>query len=158
MHNTMKQHANVPNSKLDTGINVQRTQGYEYGGDSQDRPRTDSSNNRAANGANGAADLASKHTTAGAHYNPTDTTTSGNTNAVGGGVIKTTSPNAGAEGDLESGTGTPKVQIDQKTKDKAASAKAYIENKYAKAKYEERERKEAWDKLNTQMKNMRLSE
>ena len=76
---------------------------------------------------------------------------------MGGGFIKTTSPAIGAE-ELGSGTGTPKVQIDQKTKDKAASAKAYIENKYAKAKYEERERKEAWDKLNTQMKNMRLSE
>lgn len=62
-------------------------------------------------------------------------------------MIKT-SPNVGAE-EQESSTGTPKVQIDQKTKDKAASAKAYIENKYAKAKYEERERKEAWDKLNT---------
>ena len=74
-------------------------------------------------------------------------TTSGNTNAVGGGVIKTTSPDAGGE-DTASGTNTPKVQIDPKTKEKAASAKAYIENKYAKAKYEERERKEAWDKLN----------
>ena len=60
--------------------------------------------------------------------------------------------------DLGSGTNTPKVQIDSKTKEKAASAKAYIENKYAKAKYEERERKEAWDKLNQQMKNMKLSE
>jgi hypothetical protein len=49
---------------------------------------------------------------------------------------------------LDSSSGTPKVQINQQTKDKAASVKAYIENKYAKAKYEERERKEAWDKLN----------
>lgn len=71
-------------------------------------------------------------------------------------MIKT-GQNPGVD-DLGSGTNTPKVQIDSKTKEKAASAKAYIENKYAKAKYEERERKEAWDKLNQQMKNMKLSE
>jgi hypothetical protein len=44
------------------------------------------------------------------------------------------------------------------TREKAASAKAYIENKYAKAKYEERERKEAWDKLAHQMNQMKLSD
>ena len=59
-------------------------------------------------------------------------------------MINTTSPNAPGE----EAAGTPNVKIDAKTKEKAASAKAYIENKYAKAKYEERERKEAWDKLN----------
>lgn len=39
------------------------------------------------------------------------------------------------------------VQASSQTKEKAESAKAYIENKYAKAKYEEKERKDAWDKL-----------
>ena len=99
-------------------------------------------------------DPVSKHTTAGQEVryqlnNAGDMVPApaGNTNAVGGVVIKTASPNTGAE-EAGSGTGTPKVQIDPKTKEKAASAKAYIENKYAKAKYEERERKEAWDKLN----------
>ena len=59
------------------------------------------------------------------------------------------SPPEGAHDEMaDSSSGTPKVQINQQTKDKAASVKAYIENKYAKAKYEERERKEAWDKLN----------
>lgn len=111
----------------------------------------------------GAVDTASKHTTVaqGVTYQMNNAgdmvATNGNTNAVGGGVIKTASPNTGAE-EAGSGTGTPKVQIDPKTKEKAASAKAYIENKYAKAKYEERERREAWEKLNQQMKNMRLSE
>ena len=37
--------------------------------------------------------------------------------------------------------------ISQRTKDKAESAKAYIEKKYAKLKNEEKERKEAWDML-----------
>lgn len=67
-------------------------------------------------------------------------------------------PEGGTDDMAESSSGTPKVQINQQTKDKAASVKAYIENKYAKAKYEERERKEAWDKLNQQMQNMRLSD
>ena len=39
------------------------------------------------------------------------------------------------------------VQASSQTREKAESAKAYIENKYAKAKYEEKERKDAWDKL-----------
>lgn len=62
MHNTMKQHTGIAKGNLDTGNQMQRTQGYEYGGDGQDRPRIDSSNNRAAVGG---VDLASKHTTAG---------------------------------------------------------------------------------------------
>lgn len=35
--------------------------------------------------------------------------------------------------------------------------KAYIESKYAKQKNEEKEKKEAWDKLITQMDRMQLS-
>ena len=50
------------------------------------------------------------------------------------------------------------IQASNSTREKAESAKAYIENKYAKAKYEERERKEAWDKLTHQMNQMKLSD
>jgi serine/threonine kinase 38 len=50
------------------------------------------------------------------------------------------------------------IQASSQTREKAESAKAYIENKYAKAKYEEKERKDAWDKLKHQMNQMNLSE
>lgn len=62
------------------------------------------------------------------------------------------------------------MQPTNSTKEKAEGVKAYIESKYAKAKNEEKEKKEgtirplftslfiAWDKLNLQMDKMQLSE
>lgn len=59
-------------------------------------------------------------------------------------------------------------QITQVTKEKAESAKAYIEKKYQKLKHEEKERKEgktlafddlvAWDMLSKKMQKLNLSE
>ncbi len=48
--------------------------------------------------------------------------------------------------------------ISSSTKEKAESAKAYIEKKYAKLKNEEKERKEAWDMLQKKMEVLNLSE
>ena len=42
-------------------------------------------------------------------------------------------------------------------REKAEGAKAYIERKYAKLKNEEKEKKEAWDKLLKQMDKMNLT-
>ena len=42
-------------------------------------------------------------------------------------------------------------------REKAEGAKAYIERKYAKLKNEEKEKKEAWDKLIKQMDKMNLT-
>ena len=64
----------------------------------------------------------------------------------------TSTPNIG--GTSSSST----VQASSQTREKAESAKAYIENKYAKSKYEEKERKDAWDKLKHQMNQMNLSD
>ena len=57
----------------------------------------------------------------------------------------------------EKDAGTKDPTASSSTQEKAASAKAYIENKYAKATYEEKERREAWDKLTKQMNDMNLS-
>lgn len=43
-------------------------------------------------------------------------------------------------------------------KERAENAKAYIEGKYSKLKYNEQERKEAWDMLETKMDHLQLSE
>ena len=43
-------------------------------------------------------------------------------------------------------------------KEKAENAKAYIESRYNKLKTNERERKEAWDMLETKMQHLNLSE
>lgn len=111
-------------------------QGYEYGTaveSQQDRPRTGSKNRENAGTQPATGKTTAAHEVEGATKN----------------IRTTTSPPGGTQEELlDSSSGTPKVQINQQTKDKAASVKAYIENKYAKAKYEERERKEAWDKLN----------
>lgn len=55
---------------------------------------------------------------------------------------------------------TPPEQVHQpsnQTRERAEGVKAYIEGKYAKQKNEEKEKKEAWDKLLTQMDRMQLS-
>ena len=70
------------------------------------------------------------------------------------------SPQKQSPAAIATATGTPNtggvsasstIQASSQTREKAESAKAYIENKYAKAKYEEKERKDAWDKLKHQM-------
>lgn len=43
-------------------------------------------------------------------------------------------------------------------KEKAENAKAYIEGRYNKLKTNERERKEAWDMLESKMQHLNLSE
>ena len=43
-------------------------------------------------------------------------------------------------------------------KEKAENAKAYIESRYSKLKNNERERKEAWDMLESKMQHLNLSE
>lgn len=43
-------------------------------------------------------------------------------------------------------------------KEKAENAKAYIESRYNKLKTNERERKEAWDMLETKMQHLNLNE
>ena len=50
------------------------------------------------------------------------------------------------------------VQASNQTREKAESAKAYIERKYAKLKSEEKEKKEAWDYLFMKMDKLNLSE
>lgn len=55
---------------------------------------------------------------------------------------------------------TPPEEIHQpssQTRERAEGVKAYIEGKYAKQKNEEKEKKEAWDKLLIQMDRMQLS-
>ena len=43
-------------------------------------------------------------------------------------------------------------------KERAENAKAYIESKYSKLKNDEKERKEAWDMLESKMMHLNLSE
>ena len=49
------------------------------------------------------------------------------------------------------------MPISDKTKEKAEQVKKYIENKFAKLKSEEQERKEGWDLLNQQMDVLNLT-
>lgn len=48
--------------------------------------------------------------------------------------------------------------ITKQMKEKAENAKAYIESRYNKLKTNERERKEAWDMLETKMQHLNLNE
>ena len=48
--------------------------------------------------------------------------------------------------------------ITKSMKERAENAKAYIEGKYNKLQSNERERKEAWDMLESKMANLNLSE
>jgi hypothetical protein len=48
--------------------------------------------------------------------------------------------------------------ITKQMKEKAENAKAYIEGRYSRLKHNERERKEAWDMLESKMQHLNLSE
>lgn len=62
---------------------------------------------------------------------------------------------AAAAGEEEKGSAS---NITKQMKEKAESAKAYIESRYSKLKTNERERKEAWDMLESKMNHLNLSE
>lgn len=59
--------------------------------------------------------------------------------------------------DRNTGATKKKVTISDKTKEKADAVKKYIENKYAKLKTEEQERKEGWDLLKQKMDVLNLT-
>lgn len=49
------------------------------------------------------------------------------------------------------------IQPTNSTRERAEGVKQYIESKYAKQKHDDKEKKEAWDKLMLQMDRMQLS-